>query len=186
MTARRLEVQDYSIAPNTEISLTYRGDYFRCLDANIAFKVGLGDDEFTNFEKGLAFEGSEFEIIRIKNTSGVTTLNIEIGVAFGRIDDNRLTITEPIVVRSGDNIDNGKVTVGTSEILLVPANTDRTGLTIFNNHSTGILYVGRTGVSATDGIPVQPKGSLSIANGGEVKVIGDTASMDIRYLEELV
>lgn len=78
--------------------------------------------------------------------------------------------------------------ISTSATLVVPAAlTDRAGLIVKNNNSTGILYVGFTAAEATtgNGYPIGPQESLGmdISAGQEVYAIASAGTIDVRLLE---
>lgn len=82
-------------------------------------------------------------------------------------------------------------TIGPAATLIIPVSlADRNGVSLVNNHATGILYVGFTsgvtvGPGALAGTPVKPGGSigLDVAAGLTVYGISDGATLDIRILE---
>lgn len=87
----------------------------------------------------------------------------------------------------GGNIANGNATVGTGEVTLRAANPKRKSIIIYNNHATAKLYIGATGVTTGNAPPVVPGASLILDKGcsDAIKAISDTASTDVRFLEEV-
>ena len=78
--------------------------------------------------------------------------------------------------------------VSTTEEILVPASlTDRAGLILKNNSSTGILYIGFTvaETTAANGYPIGPGEALGIdvAAGQEIYGIASAGTIDVRLME---
>lgn len=82
-------------------------------------------------------------------------------------------------------------TIGTTSTIVANISPKRTSLSIFNTHATAIVYIkeGR-GASSTNGIPIYPKGNVSITeleDSLQVKeqysAISDTASTVIVVFE---
>lgn len=73
------------------------------------------------------------------------------------------------------------------DVLVPAALSDRAGLIVKNNNSTGILYVGFTASEATsgNGYPIGPGESLGmdVAAGQEVYAVASTGTIDVRLLE---
>jgi hypothetical protein len=78
--------------------------------------------------------------------------------------------------------------IGTTASVLVPsALTDRAGLILKNNNTSGILYIGFTSGEATtgNGYPIGPGESIGIdvAAGQEVYGIASAGTVDVRLME---
>lgn len=79
------------------------------------------------------------------------------------------------------------VTVATSATLILASNNARRGFVIYNN-GNNLMYIGFTsGVTSTNGIPIQPQANLEL-NGdrcwrGAVFGIAVSSSDDVRYWE---
>ncbi len=97
------------------------------------------------------------------------------------------TITGIVDVWSqGATLVGAAVTVGLTEVALAAANTARRAITIFNNASAAVLYVGPTGVTTASGMRISPQssGTFSSAAGAAWFGISDTAGTNVRVLEE--
>jgi len=79
------------------------------------------------------------------------------------------------------------VTNGAAELVIPVSLTDRDGLILKNNSTSGILYIGESSVAAnsTTGYPIYPGESLAmdIAAGATVWGIADVPTLDVRILE---
>lgn len=75
----------------------------------------------------------------------------------------------------------------TSQVLVPSALTDRTGIVIKNNNSSGILYLGYSASEATvaDGYPVGPGESIGmdVSAGAEIYARASTGTIDVRLME---
>jgi len=165
------------------------GNSYICLSANIEFQLKADEDQFSVMKKGRAFTSDDkFTKLTIKNPSSVTTLTTELQISNGRFEDNAFVISggDPINQKKGDTLGNGSVVVGTTEGEILAEDTTRLSVIIYNNHATNILYVGTTGVTTANGLPVLPDASLALETGAQIKGIASAAGTDVRYIEEKV
>ena len=79
--------------------------------------------------------------------------------------------------------------IGTTEVRLISSNPVRTGLVLYNNHATQVIYLNRSqGVSTTNGFPIPAGGSVVMKipeddPRGELWAIADGAATDLRFVE---
>lgn len=82
-----------------------------------------------------------------------------------------------------DSISHGQSTVNGAATLRA-VNKKRMCITIYNEGNNKI-YIGSTGVLTTDGLPLLPRGQITLRTTDAIKVTS-LASSDIRFLEELL
>ncbi|MDA0780757.1 MAG: hypothetical protein PQ612_06450 [Rickettsiales bacterium] len=99
----------------------------------------------------------------------------------GSVDE----IKGSVKTKSGDTIVATKVTVGTTEVTLLAADTTRTRATIYSYGNIGkVCFIGESGVDTASSFPLVAGASMTIESGAEVKAIGDSTGIDIRIFEE--
>lgn len=81
-----------------------------------------------------------------------------------------------------------QVDIGTSaSTLIAAATTDRAGLVLKNNNTTGILYFAFSLANATTaiGYPIEPGGAMAmdIAAGQAIFAIADAGTIDVRIIQ---
>lgn len=119
--------------------------------------------------------------VRVEVTfTGACSYNIRArGISGGAADVRILGATDATASAS---------TVTTTAGVLVPsALTDRSGVVLKNNNSTGIMYIGFTMAQAATsiGYPVGPQEALAldVDSGVEVYAVADAGTIDVRILE---
>ena len=87
---------------------------------------------------------------------------------------------------------NGQVTVPSgSPVLVVPANTQRLSLIIFNNGSSFIYLGGDSSITSSTGLPVDSLTPYYEDSGGQRTYLGDyyatseNSTNDVRYWERI-
>jgi hypothetical protein len=87
---------------------------------------------------------------------------------------------------------SGKATVGSgSALLIVPANTQRLSLIIFNNGSSFIYLGGDSSITTNTGLPLDALNSYYEDSGGQRTYLGDyyaiseNSTNDVRYWERV-
>ncbi len=94
---------------------------------------------------------------------------------------NVLQVTSVI----GTTVAQSAVTIGATEGTLIAANADRKSVLIKNTHATLSLFVGATGVLASDGFEVEPGQTLSLDKTTAAIIgISTGAGCTVRVLEE--
>lgn len=150
---------------------------FRDLDGNWG--------SFAEIPEGKGFKEHAFNAYQVKNLRGVD-VNYSVVISQGVAVDMNATISGSVSTKSGDNIDNDAVNVTDAETLVVAVNTSRNRVEVFNNDSSDRIYVGKAGVTVSNGMPVEANQSRFFDSGASVYAICEAGkSADVRYLEEL-
>ena len=84
-------------------------------------------------------------------------------------------------------IGHNTVTVSSTAVVIVAANSKRTSLIIQNRHATDTLFVGATGVTIANGLGIAAGLSMTFVNvqAAIFGIRGASADIDVRYLEGL-
>lgn len=186
-----LAISTYSkeFSPGERRSIPVRGNYIRGMSGTLPYNVRLDDAAPAKFQTGVAYDtqGQVFESVEIHNTSGTTQV-IEIAVALGRIEDNRLVgnvdISGGIRLAGSTGASYGAASVGTSAVEIVPASTGRVSVLIQNTGAAAV-YVGTdASVTAANGIIIGAGGSAELTVQTAVYAVASAGTLDVRYLEE--
>jgi hypothetical protein len=136
----------YSIAPGAIQDVHAWNRFLTILDNTAAnnIDVSLGDQPFTTFKKGIAYEIPEgVDVIRIKNTAGTTT-TIEFYLSEEKVHDNRVSITDDLNVIDVANSIETPVAItlnaGNSYKETLAADADQKGVEIQNTGANDCWY----------------------------------------------
>lgn len=85
-----MRVYRYGFQPGETRSINAVGRFIRGLAAKARYQIQFDDGPATEFETGIAYEAVEpFQQVRITNTADIEQI-IEVAIADGFVDDNRL------------------------------------------------------------------------------------------------
>lgn len=125
-------------------------------------------------------EGREIKRVYLTNAAG--TGSIKLFVSYGLEFGNRQS---PVFNNiSGALLSTAVSVLVTATAIPTTSLSRRVSLDVYNNDPTAVLYLGHSGVTTTNGRPVQPGGSFQcVINQGVVLYGISTASINVRVLE---
>lgn len=89
----------WTIPPGGNIQVVRSGDFVSAVEANIPFRLRIGDNPFTDFAEGLTFEpDAPFLRLGIENPDLTQALVVTLANGRGTIRDNRLVIADGVSV----------------------------------------------------------------------------------------
>lgn len=184
----RLTTYRYTIAANESVKIHGKARFFRGMASDADYLVRIDDQAPTKFQTGIAFTSpQEFESLEVINNQAATQ-TIELLVADGPVDDNRLVgqvdISGGIRLAGNRSADYGAANVSTSAVQIAAANSAR-GQILLQNLGTDAVYVGPDGaVTAATGIEVSAGGSVNLTLQTAVYAVAGMGPQDVRYIEE--
>lgn len=184
----RLSTYRYTIAAGDSVTINQRARFFRGMASDSDYLVRMDDSAPTKFQTGIAFTSPErFNTLEVINNQAATQ-TIEILIADGPVDDNRLVgqvdISGGIRLAGNRSADYGAVTVGTAAVQIAPANTARGQILLQNLGSASVFVAPDNAVTAANGIEVSAGGSVNLTLQTAVFAIASAAGQDVRFIEE--
>lgn len=186
------EQQPLVIPPQSSVTVQVNAGAFSVLrnsaDAVIVRIAGQSETElFTAIGVPIPIAMGEVTEITFRNPNA-EPMALVYAVSDRMIQDNRTVLTADSIftMRSGNAIATGAVNVGEAATVIVPADSQRTRLTLQNESSVDI-YLGGSAVTDADGLRLGAGGSLSLDTGAGIYGIvaaGDGAANEVRYMEE--
>ena len=197
----------YTLAAGEEIHVPVNlCRYVRCTENSSAasFKVAIGQgDAWQPFTVGQSIKTAPneapFTYLGVWNdTAGSITIELRVGT--GDFLDDRLQYSGSVKIEntagttvettqiSGDTFANSQVAVADSTATLLAATSaTRNVLTVFNPIGLGgaPLYIGASGVNASNGFPVAPQATATIRNRAAIYAYqASGGSVDVPIVEE--
>lgn len=187
---------DLSKARNGQLERV-RGRFVRIADASsstASLKIAIQDnapDRFEALKKGGSItEGNGFDRIYFKNEAQAgewVRVIISDGSEDYDVDNPSISVIDeiasPVRTKGGNNRSHKAVSVGTTAVKLLDANTDRTGWKVANNGAETI-YIGSDGaVTVADGDPLPAGAVTGFDDTDAVYAISGTAGQDVRITE---
>lgn len=174
-----------SIPANQELTMPLYADFFYCESATDQFEVESNAGDKFPMSAGKSFRGevagSEFTL---RNDTGA---DIEAVIVAGSGDYKNDALSgevSVIQVKKGSEREQGAAVVGVAAVQLFDESATRKQGVIFNN-GTATIYLGNSGVTVANGIPVQPGGYFEDFSGCGAALFGisGSAGNDVRTME---
>ncbi len=181
------QTYERTIAAGDSVEINREASAFSVISATGAFKMALGATapEF-EAEAGIGFESARhWRTTRLINEGGAPVV-VVVGLALGRIIDNRVTIpaNTSIGVTAGSTADSDAATACASGAAtqVLAANATRRTAIICNDDAAATIYVSFANSASARGIKLPPGGVATLdttaaiyvyqASGGSVNVLG--------------
>lgn len=176
------------LAAGAARTLDVVGDYFLVISSTqTEFNVAFDNGPHIAFQQGfsgkVSNDGEPYEAVTIHNPNG-SSLTVVLALGFGELWDNKATISGSVAVKAGgDAFTEQAVSVGTSAVELLAANTNRTSAVIRAGSSD--LTLGPTsGVTALTPATIPAGASMTIAHTGAVYGIRAAGTANAGVYEE--
>jgi hypothetical protein len=189
------------IASGATLRITRRGDFFHVISADEAFTVGFDGAGLSPFFAGLEYEvrnGEFFASVEIENVSA-DPLTITFGIGAGGVRDGRLTVSGLLSVADTDGLSFSDLlppdTLTTGDPVsatdaantqLAAANAARREIMMVNVHASSTIYIGGTGATAGQGIPVLAGQSLTLTTSAAIFARNDSGGAVLVAVAEMV
>ena len=165
--------------------------YIAVLDSTASgddLKIGFIDQDqsLTPIRAGIGFFIPDLKKsrIRLKN-DGSNTITVKIAVSDTQISDNRVVFESAIPVTGGSSHSTPvQVTVSTSPIQIIAANTSRTNILIQNNSVTDVIWLGDSNTTIPRGIRLDAGSTLSSSSKGAFHAISSGTAGLVNIFEE--
>lgn len=195
---------DIQVAAGAEETLDVSGRFVHCITTDLtSFRLGLDDEATAYFKQGWRVQKSQgdepFKRIRIKNTDGANPLNLKLGIGYGEVSDQGISISGTINAnvtnteltteeKSADTFtDYADQAITTAvKTTVLAANTDRVKAIIQNLESVGgtSIRVGGANTGASRGILVEPGQAIELETTALISVYHAKGSdLDIAVAE---
>jgi|JI10StandDraft_1071094.scaffolds.fasta_scaffold06962_13 hypothetical protein len=182
--------KNITVAPGAEWSLSVTYSFVYCHKSNQdEFEIGIDGDAPFSFGEGSKYklpqEDGEAQQVRIRNIGG-TTLIVDMGFGFGDFSTDALQFNGAIDVTTAANgFAVTQPNVGTSAVLILPANANRSEARI--NAGAVDLCVGPTSaVTTTTGYPVAAWKEFIVKHRGEVWGVRASGPFTAPVIEEML
>ena len=154
-----------------------------CFDASNTFQIALNGEDGADFRKGRSFSGDYvFNFVDVINPHA-SDITVSLGFGKGVIEDRATVIEGTLVNKSGETIETlSPVSVGTTATKLFDIDTDATRRWICPDDD---IYIGASGVTTTNGMPVKAGERALVETGAEVYGVA-SATVSTRLMQEKV
>jgi len=175
----------YSFQPGETRQISAAGSFIRGISGKERYQIQLDDGPATSFETGLAYQPIQpFSSIRVTNSAELPQI-IEIAIAEGQLDDNRLVgqmdlngaIGILTTAAKSHTTHPVKTLVNTVATQVLPENADRRTAMVTIEKG---CYVD----NATDGVLI-PAGSFTWECQTPLVLVASTTPCEVRVLEEV-
>lgn len=157
------------------------------LDAKVSIKLGSAVDDLIPFRLNSHLEGYFARLTFSWDAQPGTLASFLVSREMGRGDRIRTTTppTKQLVTTSvGSAVEGAAVSVGTSATLLDAADSTRQSVTL-KNAGAVTVYVGPSGVTTTNGLPLEPGEALTVdKTTAALYAIVASGSCDVRVFVE--
>lgn len=158
------------------VDIPVSGVYVRVITANADFSIAPDtSQELAGLEKGMGWTADKkFNNLKLLSD---TTQTVEIMAGSGRIDDDRANIDGNVDATSkGASISNASHSLTTSAAEILAADSTRRSVIIQNTDTSINAFIGASGVTAADGIRLEPGQSVTLDKAAAAAVYAVAAS----------
>lgn len=174
-------------------NIYYVFSYFQVLGASttsgIEIRFGGASSATDVISAGVGYglpAGRVTDRVEIHNTSGAS-VTLKIGLAIGTINDSRFTASGVVTTKDvGSTLTSARTTISGTPVQLVPANSNRKDLIIYNADNTAFVYVGDSTVTSSSGVALLGREKIVLSTTAEVWVVAlggavGVVAMEIEY-----
>jgi len=184
-------MRDYSrtITANSSVSAGVIGNFIKLKDSTSTVRIVAENKdgrEVANLRMSVGTSiriSEQYQRVRIENETG-SPVTCDLILGYGDVQDSELSGT--ITQSRGTRIENAVDTVNTTSKKILNSDSTRRSLVLLNTDAANVLYVGGSGVTAANGLPLIAGQSIVLDHSpsGEVWAIGSAAGIVVKILSE--